>query len=116
MSYSCQQEHPYHACKLKLFYANGWPRPCRRISCDSDKCRAKYAAKEFAILMDSFKIRPPDYASVLGFMDDKSTNWAMTQGYLRKFTQKMSKYGKANDITIKHDIRIEFSCGDRIAI
>ena len=105
-------ENPYRLCERNLRYRDGRPRPCRSPYCASDRCRSKGAEKDSAIMMRSFKDRPPDFASVLRFSDDKSTSAGTMQACLKTFTQKLTNYRKSTGITIEYDIRIEFVHGE----
>src|SRR5262249_36575725 len=103
--------HPYAKCKRKLYYQDGRPRPCRSPRCPSEMCRRKYRHKEAAILLRSFKQKPPDYTFVLKLVDGEPTCDVMMATYLNGFTQRIRDFRKSGGITIEYEIRTEFCDG-----
>lgn len=101
----------YEKCKRKSYYKNGRPRPCRSQRCACEECRRKYSEKEAAVLIRSFREKPPDYTFVLKLVDDEPT-WDVLLGrYLNAFTQHIRDFRKSDGITFEYDIRIEFKDG-----
>ncbi len=101
----------YASCRYKRRYADGRPRPCRSQRCPCEACRRKYAEKQAAILRRSFRERPPAYALTLRLTDNEPITARQLAGYLKKFTQKIRDFRKAEQAAFEYHINIEFSSG-----
>src|SRR5436305_4887411 len=101
----------YTKCRYKRCYPDGRPKPCRSQRCPCEACRRKSAQKEAAILRRSFRDKPPDYNLTLRLTDDQPTTDRQLACYLKKITQKVRDFRKAQQATIEYYINIEFSNG-----
>lgn len=102
--------NPYRTCKFKTYYPNGRPRPCRSARCPCLACQSKGAEKQAAILIRSFRDRPPDFALTLEIIGGLIRD-AQFGEYLKAFTQRVRDYRKATRETFEYDIRVEFTAG-----
>src|SRR4051794_12423754 len=90
----------YAQCKRKRRDGRGRPIPCRSQRCPCQLCRVKYRQKESAILLRSYKVRPPDYTFVLKLTDARPTCDVMMSDYLNAFTQRIRDYRKSDGVAI----------------
>lgn len=98
----------YKACWYKRFTKDGRPISCRSPRCPNPLCRRKYAEKESAILIRSFRDKPPDYWFTLKIEDDEHTADVQMAAYLRGFVQRVRDHRKATGVEFEYDIRLEF--------
>src|SRR5262245_18306964 len=94
----------YAKCRYKRYYPDGRPKPCRSQRCPSEICRRKHAQKEAAVLRRSFRDKPPDFNLTLRLTDHQPTTDRQLAGYLKKFTQKVRDFRKAQQATIEYYI------------
>jgi hypothetical protein len=96
------------ACRFPWFGRDGKRRPCRSPRCPDPLCRRKHAEKESAVLVRSFRDRPPDYCFTLKVEDGECIPDVLMAAYLKCFTQRFRDFRKSSGAEMEYDIRLEF--------